>query len=50
MGRIERFEEHQRAFLEDWDGRDAFCAYCIIPQLRPNLIDCTRLSHGPKVS
>ncbi len=36
-GRIERFEGHQRAFLKVQDGCDAFCTYCIIPQLRSSL-------------
>ncbi len=36
-GRIEAFAGHQRAFLKVQDGCDAFCTYCIIPQLRPSL-------------
>jgi len=36
-GQIEQFEGHQRAFLKVQDGCDAFCSYCIIPQLRPRL-------------
>lgn len=36
-GRIEAFAGHQRAFLKVQDGCDAFCTYCIIPQLRPRL-------------
>ncbi len=36
-GRIEAFAGHQRAFLKVQDGCDAFCTYCIIPQLRPDL-------------
>ncbi len=35
IGRIESFHGHQRAFLKVQDGCDAFCTYCIIPQLRP---------------
>ncbi len=37
MGQIEQFEGHQRAFLKVQNGCDAFCSYCIIPQLRPRL-------------
>lgn len=36
-GRIDSFAGHQRAFLKIQDGCDAFCTYCIIPQLRPRL-------------
>ena len=35
--RIARFDGRQRAFLKVQDGCDAFCTYCIIPRLRPNL-------------
>ncbi len=31
---IETFTNHQRAFVKVQDGCDAFCTYCIIPQLR----------------
>ncbi len=34
---IHAFDGHQRAFLKVQDGCDAFCTYCIIPQLRPIL-------------
>ncbi len=34
---IARFEGRRRAFLKVQDGCDAFCSYCIIPRLRPNL-------------
>lgn len=34
---IGHFSGHQRAFLKVQDGCDAFCTYCIIPQLRPKL-------------
>ena len=37
IGRIERFDGHQRAFLKVQDGCDAHCTYCIIPRLRPSL-------------
>lgn len=37
VARIESFAGHQRAFLKIQDGCDAFCTYCIIPQLRPRL-------------
>jgi threonylcarbamoyladenosine tRNA methylthiotransferase MtaB len=37
LERIHRFEGHQRAFLKVQDGCDAFCTYCIVPQLRPSL-------------
>lgn len=37
VDRIEQFQGRQRAFLKVQDGCDAFCTYCIIPQLRPNL-------------
>jgi len=37
IGRIDRFDGHQRAFLKVQDGCDAFCSYCIIPRLRPVL-------------
>jgi threonylcarbamoyladenosine tRNA methylthiotransferase MtaB len=36
-GRIDSFAGHQRAFLKIQDGCDAYCTYCIIPQLRPEL-------------
>ncbi len=36
-GRIDQFDGHQRAFLKVQDGCDAYCSYCIIPQLRPRL-------------
>lgn len=36
-GTIERFDEHQRAFLKVQDGCDARCTYCLIPTLRPRL-------------
>ena len=36
-GTIERFDEHQRAFLKVQDGCDASCTYCVIPSLRPRL-------------
>jgi len=32
-----RESANQRAFLKIQDGCDAFCTYCIIPQLRPRL-------------
>lgn len=35
VARIESFAGHQRAFLKVQDGCDAYCTYCIIPQLRP---------------
>ncbi|MCH7592262.1 MAG: MiaB/RimO family radical SAM methylthiotransferase, partial [Planctomycetes bacterium] len=35
--RIQSFEGRQRAFLKIQDGCDAFCTYCIIPRLRPQL-------------
>ncbi|MCK4625439.1 MAG: MiaB/RimO family radical SAM methylthiotransferase, partial [Phycisphaerae bacterium] len=31
---IETFTNHQRAFVKVQDGCDAFCTYCVIPQLR----------------
>ncbi len=31
---IETFTGHQRAFVKVQDGCDAFCTYCVIPQLR----------------
>jgi threonylcarbamoyladenosine tRNA methylthiotransferase MtaB len=34
---IRAFAGHQRAFLKVQDGCDAFCTYCIIPRLRPEL-------------
>lgn len=37
VSRIDHFYGHQRAFLKVQDGCDAFCTYCIIPQLRANL-------------
>jgi threonylcarbamoyladenosine tRNA methylthiotransferase MtaB len=37
VDRIEAFAGHQRAFLKVQDGCDAYCTYCIIPQLRPVL-------------
>jgi len=36
-GTIQRFDEHQRAFLKVQDGCDARCTYCLIPTLRPRL-------------
>lgn len=33
----DRESSNQRAFLKIQDGCDAFCTYCIIPQLRPKL-------------
>ncbi|MCF7972871.1 MAG: tRNA (N(6)-L-threonylcarbamoyladenosine(37)-C(2))-methylthiotransferase MtaB [Phycisphaerae bacterium] len=35
---LTRFQGHTRAFLKVQDGCDGRCAYCIIPQTRPNLI------------
>jgi MiaB/RimO family radical SAM methylthiotransferase len=32
--RIDHFDGQQRAFLKVQDGCDAYCTYCIIPQLR----------------
>lgn len=37
LDRIDTFAGHSRAFLKVQDGCDAFCTYCIIPQLRPDL-------------
>ena len=37
VARIDSFAGHQRAFLKVQDGCDAFCTYCIIPQLRSTL-------------
>jgi len=37
LDQIRGFDGHQRAFLKVQDGCDAFCTYCIIPQLRPTL-------------
>jgi len=37
VAQISSFAGHQRAFLKVQDGCDAFCTYCIIPQLRPAL-------------
>lgn len=37
IGRIDRFEGHQRAYLKVQDGCDAHCTYCIIPRLRTTL-------------
>lgn len=37
VAKIDAFAGHQRAFLKIQDGCDAFCTYCIIPQLRPQL-------------
>lgn len=34
---LTRFEGQARAFIKIQDGCDAHCAYCIIPQVRPNL-------------
>ena len=31
------FKEQTRAFLKVQDGCDAFCTYCIIPKIRPNI-------------
>ncbi|UCE61202.1 MAG: MiaB/RimO family radical SAM methylthiotransferase [Phycisphaerales bacterium] len=36
-GTIDRFAGHQRAFIKVQDGCDAYCTYCIVPRLRPNL-------------
>lgn len=33
----DRQDAHQRAFLKVQDGCDAWCTYCIIPKLRPNV-------------
>ncbi len=35
--KIREFADHHRAFLKIQDGCDAFCAYCIVPRLRPVL-------------
>lgn len=35
LGPIDRFDNHQRAFVKVQDGCDAFCAYCIVPYTRP---------------
>jgi threonylcarbamoyladenosine tRNA methylthiotransferase MtaB len=32
---LSRYDGHCRAFLKVQDGCDAFCSYCIIPQIRP---------------
>jgi threonylcarbamoyladenosine tRNA methylthiotransferase MtaB len=32
---LSRYAGHCRAFLKVQDGCDAFCSYCIIPQIRP---------------
>ncbi len=37
VDRIDHFAGRQRAYLKIQDGCDAFCSYCIIPRLRPNL-------------
>jgi len=37
LGPIDRFDDHQRAFVKIQDGCDAFCAYCIVPYTRPRL-------------
>jgi threonylcarbamoyladenosine tRNA methylthiotransferase MtaB len=37
IGRIDRFDGHQRAYLKVQDGCDAHCTYCIIPSLRTTL-------------
>lgn len=37
LGRIDEFAGHQRAFVKIQDGCDAYCTYCIIPQLRHRL-------------
>jgi len=34
---IQAFDGHQRAFLKVQDGCDAYCTYCIIPQLRSDM-------------
>ena len=58
LGAIERFADHQRAFVKVQDGCDAFCSYCIVPFTRPRvwsrtiddvLAECRRLvvaGHG----
>ncbi|MDD2714577.1 MAG: MiaB/RimO family radical SAM methylthiotransferase [Candidatus Wallbacteria bacterium] len=35
--RISGFASHTRAFVKIQDGCDSFCAYCIVPKLRPAL-------------
>ena len=34
---INGFYGHQRAFVKVQDGCDAFCSYCLVPQVRPKL-------------
>jgi len=34
LAAIDRFPDHQRAFVKVQDGCDAFCAYCIVPYTR----------------
>jgi threonylcarbamoyladenosine tRNA methylthiotransferase MtaB len=34
---IRHFAGHQRAFVKVQDGCDAFCAYCIVPYMRPRI-------------
>ena len=34
---ITRFDNRTRAFLKVQDGCDAFCSFCIVPRLRPQL-------------
>jgi threonylcarbamoyladenosine tRNA methylthiotransferase MtaB len=36
-GRQTYFAEHTRAFLKIQDGCDRFCAYCVVPLVRPKL-------------
>jgi threonylcarbamoyladenosine tRNA methylthiotransferase MtaB len=37
LASISHFANHQRAFVKVQDGCDAFCAYCIVPYMRPRL-------------
>ena len=34
---IDHFPAHQRAFVKVQDGCDAFCAYCVVPYMRPRV-------------